>query len=68
MENHTASEWESLTDEELRRAAELLVRPEWLRERPVLVAVLETLDFNAQDAKEQLQKSEPLNDGPMLSL
>ena len=68
MEKHTASEWESLTDEEMRRAADLLVRPEWLRERAVLAAILEALDYNAEDAREVLASGQPLHDGPQLAL
>ena len=49
-----------LTTEQLQQAVRLLVRPEWLRERAVLAAILEALDYNAEDAKEVLASCNPL--------
>lgn len=57
-----------LTTEQLQQAVRLLVRPEWLRERAVLAAILEALDYNAEDAKEVLASGQPLHDGPQLAL
>lgn len=57
-----------LTTEQLQQAVLLLVRPEWLRERAVLAAILEALDYNAEDAKEVLASGQPLHDGPQLAL
>lgn len=57
-----------LTTEQLQQAVRLLVRPEWLRERAVLAAILEALDYNAEDAKEVLASGQPLHDGPPLAL
>ena len=58
-----------LTTEQLQQAVRLLVRPEWLRERAVLAAILEALDYNAEDAREVLATGQPLHsDGPLLKL
>lgn len=57
-----------LTTEQLQQAVRLLVRPEWLRERAVLAAILKALDYNAEDAKEVLASGQPLHDGPQLAL
>ena len=52
------------TDRELKEAAELLIRPEWLVERGALIAMLKCFDFNGEDVEEALNGGVPLNDGP----
>lgn len=56
----------NLTTNELKRGVELLVAPEDLRDRRVLVAILEALEFSPADVKEQLKLGEALNAGPSL--
>lgn len=56
------------TNKQLRQALCLLVKPEWLRERAVMVAVLQALDYNSEDVAEVLETKQPLHDGPQLAL
>ena len=60
--------FDDLTDEQLIRAVCLMVRPEWLREREVLAAILQALDYNAEDAAAIIASGQPLHDGPYLAL
>ena len=59
---------EGYSDDELLRAVGLMVRPEWLRERAVMVAILRVLDYNGEDVAEVLAGGQPLHDGPQLAL
>lgn len=56
----------NLTINELKRGVELLVSPEDLRDRRVLVAILKALEFSPGDVKTQIQLGEALNAGPSL--
>ena len=55
--------WDNFTDEELQKALTLMVRPEWMKERKVVRAVLVALDYNADDVAEVLASGQPLHDG-----
>lgn len=61
------TKWRSFTDEELRRAMELLISPRWLKERGAMIALLKHFEFTAQDVKEKLDSGVPFNDGPYLN-
>lgn len=61
-------EFKNLTDKEILRGVELLVSPEDLTGRDVLISILRALDFNAQDVADQLKDGSPLNAGPVLCL
>lgn len=56
----------NLTINELKRGVELLVAPEDLRDRRVLVAILKALEFSPADVKTQIKLGEALNAGPSL--
>lgn len=68
MDKKSYINFDELTDEQLVRGVELLVEPDELKERGVLMAILKALDFQAQDVLEQIKLGEPLNAGPALSL
>jgi hypothetical protein len=55
--------WDDLTDGQLQQAVLLMVRPEWLKERRVSIAILEALDYDAHDAAEVIASGQPLHDG-----
>jgi hypothetical protein len=55
--------WDDLTDGQLQQAVLLMVRPEWLKERRVSIAILEALDYDAKDAAEVIASGQPLHDG-----
>lgn len=55
--------WESLTDAELAKAVELMVRPDDLTIRGAAIALLETFDITPEDAREQLDSGEYFNNG-----
>lgn len=61
-------DYSQFTDEELAQAIGLLVRPEWLRERAVMIAILAALDYTPECVKEQLDDGKPLHDGQLLEL
>lgn len=56
----------NLSINELKRGVELLVAPEDLRDRRVLVAILKALEFSPEDVKTQIKLGEQLNAGPAL--
>jgi hypothetical protein len=55
--------WDRIGDAGLARALGLMVRPEWLRERAVAIAILEALDYSPEDVEEALAGGEQLHDG-----
>ncbi|MPN04701.1 hypothetical protein SDC9_151946 [bioreactor metagenome] len=59
--------YETLSDEQLIRAIELMVTSDDLISRTVMVAILSALEYSPEEVKEQLESGEPLNAGPMLS-
>ena len=60
--------FESLTDDQLFKGVELLVAPEELSERCVLIAILNALEFRPQDVVDQIEVGTPLNAGTSLRL
>lgn len=68
VNKHGAISFDNLTLEELKRGVELLVSPEELCEREVLIGILKALEFEPQDVKHQIGTGTPLNAGPVLSL
>ena len=68
MRNHNDAGFDSLTLAELKLGFELLVSPEELCEREVLVGIQKALEFEPQDVKYQIKTGVPLNAGPVLSL
>jgi hypothetical protein len=54
--------WNSLSDEELARAVELLISPSDLAIREVAILLLESLDFTPEEAKGYLDSGCYLND------
>lgn len=61
-------DYSKFSDAELMQAVELLVRPEWLRERAVMIAILAALDYTPACVQEQLDEGKPLHDGKLLKL
>lgn len=57
----------SFTDRELKEAAELLIRPEWLIERDTLITLLQKFDYTADEVRAQLNIAKPLHDGITLN-
>jgi hypothetical protein len=53
----------AFTDRELKEAAELMIKPEWLQERDVLIKLLQHFDYTADEIRDQLNKAKPLHDG-----
>lgn len=66
--NFDNQDYSKFSDAELLHAVELLVSPDELCERQVLIAILNALEFQPQDVKEQLREGMPLNAGPVLRL
>ncbi len=62
------AEFAGIETADLQRAVQLLISPDWLREREALIALLVAFDFNAEDVTEVLATGKPLNDGPLLKL
>lgn len=62
------AEFAGIETADLQRAVQLLISPDWLREREALIALLVAFDFNAEDVTEVLTTGKPLNDGPLLKL
>ena len=48
------SDFESFTNDELARAIELMVAPEELRSRQIMIAILKAADFTAREVKDQI--------------
>ncbi len=59
-------DWHEIDDVQLCKALTLMVRPEWLRERKVAIAMLEALDYKPDDVREVLAGGQPLHDGRQL--
>lgn len=62
-----SKEWSAFSVNELSRAIELLVLPEWLNDPQVMVAILKACDYRPVDVRHQLKTGEQLNNGPRLS-
>ena len=60
--------FDELSDEQLIHGVELLVSPDELTERDVLIAILKTLNFGAEEVVEQINEGVPLNSGATLCL
>ena len=61
------SDFDSFTNDELARAIELMVTPEELRSRQIMIAILKAADFTAREVKDQIFCGETLFDGPSVS-
>lgn len=59
--------FELFTDAELARAIELMVSPEELRSRQIMIAILKAADFTAREVKDQIFCGETLFEGPSVS-
>jgi hypothetical protein len=68
MDVKGAKSFEELSTDELKQGVELLVRPEELSERDVLIAILKTLEFTPGDVKHQIEEGEVLHAGTRLML
>lgn len=68
MDVKGAKSFEELSNDELKQGVELLVRPEELSEREVLIAILKTLEFTPGDVKHQIEEGEVLHAGARLIL
>ena len=64
----TAKCYDDLSLSELKQGVELLVSPDELCEREVLVSILKALEFEPQDVKDQIKAGVPLNAGAVLRL
>ena len=60
-------EYKNFTDEELARAIELMVTPEELKSRPLMIAILKAADFTASEVREQITRGEQLFNGQPVS-
>ena len=60
--------FDELSMDELKRGVELLVSPDELCEREVMIAILSSLGFIPQDVLDQIKEGRPLNAGPVLRL
>lgn len=61
------SNFENLSDAELARGIELLVSPEELRSRPVMLAILKAADFTPEEVADQIAEGVPVFAGPAVS-
>lgn len=59
--------FELFSDEELAHAIELMIPPEELRSRSIMIALLKAAEFSAKEVREQICDGEQLFDGPSLS-
>lgn len=59
-------EFTELTADQLRRAIELMVAPEWLNDPAVMIAILKACDFTQEDVSDQLDSGQQLNAGSRL--
>lgn len=64
---HVEKNFELMTDQDLARAIELMVPPEELKSRQVMIAILKAADLTAQEVREQIIVGEKLFDGPSVS-
>lgn len=63
MKNNSFSKF---SNAELRHAIELMIAPEDLGERQVMIAILRSMDFTAEEVRDQLDENEPLHSDQML--
>ena len=63
----TERNFEKFTDEELARAIELMVPPQELKSRSVMIAILRAAEYSAHEARNQILEGKPLFDGPSVS-
>ena len=63
MKNNSFSKF---SNAELRHAIELMIAPEDLGERQVMIAILKAMDFTEQEVADQLADNEYLHSGPHL--
>lgn len=68
MNQRDSNGWGKFSDGELVCAAQLMIAPDWLKERRTIIALLEHFEFMPVDAADILASGEPLNDGPVLLL
>lgn len=60
-------DYETLSEDQLIRAIELMVTPDDLMSRVVMAAILSSLEYSPEEVAEQLESGERLNDGQMIS-
>jgi len=59
-------DYTEFSNEDLAQAVRLLVRPEWISDRAVMIAILRALDFTPEVVRKQLASGKPLHDEPPL--
>lgn len=64
---HVEKNFELMTNEDLAHAIELMVPPEELKSRQVMIAILKAADLTAQEVREQIITGEKLFEGPAVS-
>ena len=55
--------FERFTDAELARAIELMITPDDLKSRTLMIAILKAADFSAREVREQIMSNEQLFNG-----
>ena len=55
-----------ISNDELAKAIALLVRPDWLSDRAVMIAILRALKITPQKVRKQLEKGVPAHKGPYI--
>lgn len=60
-------DYETLSEDQLIRAIELMVTPDDLMSRVVMAAILSSLEYSPEEVSEQLESGDSLNDGQMIS-
>lgn len=60
-------DYETLSEDQLIRAIELMVTPDDLMSRVVMAAILSSLEYSPEEVAEQIESGERLNDGQMIS-
>ena len=61
-------EFEGLTDRQLLKAVELMVKPSDMLDRQTLIAILTSQDYTADEVRDQLAVNMPLHDGKPTNL
>lgn len=59
-------DYTEFSNEELAEAVRLLVRPEWLGDRAVMIGILRALEITPERVREQLKSGKPDHNGPLL--
>ena len=67
MDDHT-TDYTEFSNEELAQAVRLLVRPDLLGDRAVLIGILRALDYTPDIVREHLRQNKPNHDGPPLAI